>query len=140
MASGKRKRVPFDLKARLRDHGNCLYYERCLDVAADLNAPRVCWEACWNFVEPHPYKPARIAEDLDDWRETYGGPPEVDDEVLAREELELEIPSDADDPDWLSREDSVEDLIYVVEDVSDPDIVQMIVFAEVQTRTKEEIK
>lgn len=63
--SGKRKRVKFCLRERIRDHHDCSLYEDCLSAAAGLNSPRVCWEGCPLFMEPAPNENLVIAEILD---------------------------------------------------------------------------
>ena len=60
-----KKRVYFDLRARIRDHGDCYLYETCLDAAAELNAPRVCFEKCPLWRRPHPREALLIAESID---------------------------------------------------------------------------
>jgi len=82
---GKRKRVHFKIFERIRDHHNCpLYDDRvevdpftgeekvrrgCLTEAADLNAPRVCWEGCPLYVRPPANEHEVIAEILDNLRD-----------------------------------------------------------------------
>lgn len=65
MPKSNRKRVHFDIFSRIRDHHDCHMYETCLDAAADLNAPRVCYEGCPIFVKPDPNEALIIAELLE---------------------------------------------------------------------------
>lgn len=60
-----RKRVRFVLLERIRDHDECFLYEVCLDAAAKLNAPRVCWEGCDLYRPPKPNKALEMAETLE---------------------------------------------------------------------------
>lgn len=60
-----KKRLRFDIFARIRDHQECLMYEDCLDAAADINATRVCYEKCPLYRPPPKNEALIIAEILE---------------------------------------------------------------------------
>jgi len=63
--NGRRKRVQFKIFERIRDHHDCSMYEDCLLAAAELNAPRVCWEGCPLWMPPARNEHLIIAEILE---------------------------------------------------------------------------
>ena len=65
MCRERKRRIHFSLYWRIRDHGECRLYHKCLDVAAEHNTSRVCWEKCPLYVKPKRGKAKEVAEILE---------------------------------------------------------------------------
>jgi hypothetical protein len=91
-----KKRIVFDLKARIRDHDGCSCFEPCLTAAARLNAPRVCNERCPLWIPPHPRNAMRIAEAIDWFREQFD---------MAQRTKRIEVRVEEEDEDELIEEE-----------------------------------